>query len=162
MLVTSGTKGLKYRTRDLLDRQCENQTCTYRTSPRNSLRRIWTYCLESTERSSRGMCWRTKTPACPGEWLSSGTIFRLFSPNLVYVYVFGRFSKKNEAQAAIMNLDGKMFRNSMFPLSVRVADDHSKQKAQMLQKQMYLLNRSKIFYYYLAFVKYMKWFQLKF
>ena len=76
--------------------------------------------------------------------------FRPFSPTLFYVYSLWRFSKKEEAQAAIVNLDGKMFRNSMFPLSVRVADDHSKQKAHMLQKQMYLLNRSKSFYYYPA------------
>ncbi|KAJ8974945.1 hypothetical protein NQ317_011507 [Molorchus minor] len=38
-----------------------------------------------------------------------------------------------EAQAAITNLDGKMLDNAMLPLSVRVAEDHGRQKAQYLE-----------------------------
>lgn len=52
-----------------------------------------------------------------------------------------RFSRGEEAQAAIANLDGKHLENSMFPLSVRVAEDHSRQKAQILENQALLLNR---------------------
>ncbi|KRT84773.1 RNA binding protein [Oryctes borbonicus] len=54
---------------------------------------------------------------------------------------FVRFSKREEAQAAIANLDGKQLEKSTFPLSVRVADDHSKQKAQFLEHQSYFLSR---------------------
>nr|XP_022920454.1 sex-lethal homolog isoform X2 [Onthophagus taurus] len=54
---------------------------------------------------------------------------------------FVRFSKREEAQAAIASLDGKQLEKSMFPLSVRVADDHSKQKAQFLEHQSYFLSR---------------------
>ncbi|KAL1501274.1 hypothetical protein ABEB36_006625 [Hypothenemus hampei] len=46
---------------------------------------------------------------------------------------FVRFSKGEEAQAAIANLDGKMLENAMLPLSVRVAEDHGRQKAQYLE-----------------------------
>ncbi|XP_018577087.1 sex-lethal homolog isoform X2 [Anoplophora glabripennis] len=45
---------------------------------------------------------------------------------------FVRFSKGEEAQAAIANLDGKLLQNAMLPLSVRVAEDHGRQKAQYL------------------------------
>lgn len=46
---------------------------------------------------------------------------------------FVRYSKGEEAQAAIANLDGKMLENAMLPLSVRVAEDHGRQKAQYLE-----------------------------
>ncbi|KAJ8957997.1 hypothetical protein NQ318_001999 [Aromia moschata] len=46
---------------------------------------------------------------------------------------FVRFSKGEEAQAAIANLDGKLLDNAMLPLSVRVAEDHGRQKAQYLE-----------------------------
>ncbi|XP_050299385.1 sex-lethal homolog isoform X2 [Anthonomus grandis grandis] len=46
---------------------------------------------------------------------------------------FVRFSKGEEAQAAIANLDGKLLENAMLPLSVRVAEDHGRQKAQYLE-----------------------------
>lgn len=45
---------------------------------------------------------------------------------------FVRFSKGEEAQEAIANLHGKRLATSQLPLLVRVADDHSKQKAAML------------------------------
>ncbi|CAH0548597.1 unnamed protein product [Brassicogethes aeneus] len=45
---------------------------------------------------------------------------------------FVRYSKGEEAQAAIANLDGKMLENAMLPLSVRVAEDHGRQKAQYM------------------------------
>lgn len=45
---------------------------------------------------------------------------------------FVRYSKGEEAQAAIANLDGKLLDNAMLPLSVRVAEDHGRQKAQFL------------------------------
>lgn len=45
---------------------------------------------------------------------------------------FVRFSKGEEAQEAIANLHGKRLATSHLPLLVRVADDHSKQKAAML------------------------------
>lgn len=44
-----------------------------------------------------------------------------------------RYSRGEEAQAAIANLDGKMLENAMLPLSVRVAEDHGRQKAQYLE-----------------------------
>lgn len=43
---------------------------------------------------------------------------------------FIRFAKQAEAQACIAGLDGKVLENAMFPLSVRVAEDHGRQKAQ--------------------------------
>ncbi|XP_023012635.1 protein sex-lethal isoform X2 [Leptinotarsa decemlineata] len=46
---------------------------------------------------------------------------------------FVRYSKGEEAQAAIANLDGKLLENAMLPLSVRVAEDHGRQKAQYLE-----------------------------
>uniref|UniRef100_A0AAR5Q463 RRM domain-containing protein n=2 Tax=Dendroctonus ponderosae TaxID=77166 RepID=A0AAR5Q463_DENPD len=46
---------------------------------------------------------------------------------------FVRFSKGEEAQAAIAHLDGKMLDNAVLPLSVRVAEDHGRQKAQYLE-----------------------------
>ncbi|XP_066260276.1 sex-lethal homolog isoform X1 [Euwallacea similis] len=46
---------------------------------------------------------------------------------------FVRFSKGEEAQAAIANLDGKLLENAMLPLNVRVAEDHGRQKAQYLE-----------------------------
>ncbi|XP_019878166.2 sex-lethal homolog isoform X2 [Aethina tumida] len=45
---------------------------------------------------------------------------------------FVRFSKGEEAQAAISHLDGKQLDNAMLPLSVRVAEDHGRQKAQYM------------------------------
>ncbi|XP_045466085.1 sex-lethal homolog isoform X2 [Harmonia axyridis] len=45
---------------------------------------------------------------------------------------FVRFSKGEEAQNAIANLDGKMLDKAIFPLSVRVAEDHGRQKAQYI------------------------------
>ncbi|XP_076254436.1 sex-lethal homolog isoform X2 [Rhynchophorus ferrugineus] len=45
---------------------------------------------------------------------------------------FVRYARGEEAQAAIANLDGKMLENAMMPLSVRVAEDHGRQKAQYL------------------------------
>lgn len=45
---------------------------------------------------------------------------------------FVRFSKGEEAQAAIASLHGKMLENAMLPLSVRVAEDHGRQKAQYI------------------------------
>ncbi|CAH1103963.1 unnamed protein product [Psylliodes chrysocephalus] len=45
---------------------------------------------------------------------------------------FVRYSKGEEAQAAISHLHGKMLENAMLPLSVRVAEDHGRQKAQYL------------------------------
>lgn len=53
---------------------------------------------------------------------------------LFYVYIcFTRFSKGEQAQAAINNLDGKQLDNAMLPLSVRVAEDHGRQKAQYIE-----------------------------
>ncbi|CAG9770335.1 unnamed protein product [Ceutorhynchus assimilis] len=46
---------------------------------------------------------------------------------------FVRFSKGEEAQAAIADLDGKVVLNAILPLSVRVAQDHGRQKAQYLE-----------------------------
>lgn len=46
---------------------------------------------------------------------------------------FVRYSKGEEAQAAIANLDGKMLENAMLPLNVRVAEDHGRQKAQYIE-----------------------------
>ncbi|XP_060534378.1 sex-lethal homolog isoform X2 [Cylas formicarius] len=43
------------------------------------------------------------------------------------------FVRGEEAQAAIANLDGKMLENAILPLSVRVAEDHGRQKAQYLE-----------------------------
>ncbi|CAG9861128.1 unnamed protein product [Phyllotreta striolata] len=45
---------------------------------------------------------------------------------------FVRFSKGEEAQAAIASLHGTMLKNAMLPLNVRVAEDHGRQKAQYL------------------------------
>ncbi|VEN35808.1 unnamed protein product [Callosobruchus maculatus] len=44
-----------------------------------------------------------------------------------------RYSRGEEAQAAIANLDGKMLENAILPLSVKVAEDHGRQKAQYLE-----------------------------
>lgn len=53
---------------------------------------------------------------------------------LCFVYnCFDRFSKGEQAQAAINNLDGKQLENAMLPLSVRVAEDHGRQKAQYIE-----------------------------
>lgn len=49
------------------------------------------------------------------------------------VNFFFRFSKGEQAQAAINNLDGKQLENAMLPLSVRVAEDHGRQKAQYIE-----------------------------
>ncbi|CAH1117620.1 unnamed protein product [Phaedon cochleariae] len=46
---------------------------------------------------------------------------------------FVRFSRGEEAQAAIANLDGKLIENAILPLNVRVAEDHGRQKAQFLE-----------------------------
>ncbi|CAH1973967.1 unnamed protein product [Acanthoscelides obtectus] len=46
---------------------------------------------------------------------------------------FVRYSRGEEAQAAIANLDGKMLENAILPLSVKVAEDHGRQKAQYLE-----------------------------
>ncbi|XP_044260221.1 sex-lethal homolog [Tribolium madens] len=46
---------------------------------------------------------------------------------------FVRFSRGEEAKAAIADLDGKLLENAMLPLSVRVAEDHGRQKAQYLE-----------------------------
>lgn len=57
---------------------------------------------------------------------------------------FCRFSKGDEAQAAIADLDGKLLENAMLPLSVRVAEDHGRQKAQYLDNWgMSMHNRGK-------------------
>jgi len=55
---------------------------------------------------------------------------------------FVRFARGDEAQAAINELDGTKLENSMFPLSVRVADDHTKQRSHMIEQQMHMCNRS--------------------
>lgn len=44
-----------------------------------------------------------------------------------------RYSKQTEAQAAIAALNGKELDNTMFPLSVKVAEDHGRQKAQYFE-----------------------------
>lgn len=46
---------------------------------------------------------------------------------------FVRYARGEEAQAAIANLDGKLLDSAMLPLSVRVAEDHGRQKAQYLE-----------------------------
>lgn len=52
---------------------------------------------------------------------------------LAFVYfVLYRFSRGDEAQAAIAALDGKLLDNAILPLNVRVAEDHGRQKAQYL------------------------------
>ncbi|KAJ8921274.1 hypothetical protein NQ315_013746 [Exocentrus adspersus] len=62
---------------------------------------------------------------------------------------FVRFSKGEEAQAAIANLDGKLLQNAMLPLSVRVAEDHGRQKAQYLESwNTMAFNRGKRRRYY--------------
>lgn len=50
---------------------------------------------------------------------------------------FVRFSKTEEAQSAISALNGKQLENAMLPLSIRVAEDHGKQKAHFLEHVNY-------------------------
>ncbi|KAB0791169.1 hypothetical protein PPYR_02969 [Photinus pyralis] len=50
---------------------------------------------------------------------------------------FVRFSKTEEAQSAIAALNGKQLENAMLPLSIRVAEDHGKQKAHFLEHVNY-------------------------
>ncbi|XP_017781414.1 PREDICTED: sex-lethal homolog isoform X2 [Nicrophorus vespilloides] len=54
---------------------------------------------------------------------------------------FVRFARGDEAQAAIAELDGLKLDNCPFPISVRVADDHTKQRSQMIEQQMHMCNR---------------------
>lgn len=56
-----------------------------------------------------------------------------------------RFSKGEHAQAAINGLDGKQLENAMLPLSVRVAEDHGRQKAQYIENfnQNFMFSRGK-------------------
>ncbi|KAK5638173.1 hypothetical protein RI129_012468 [Pyrocoelia pectoralis] len=50
---------------------------------------------------------------------------------------FVRFSKTEEAQSAISALNGKQLDNALLPLSIRVAEDHGKQKAHFLEHMTY-------------------------
>ncbi|XP_018323518.1 protein sex-lethal-like [Agrilus planipennis] len=49
---------------------------------------------------------------------------------------FVRYSKGEEAQSAIANLDGKLLENGYLPLKIRVAEDHGRQKAQFYYDYM--------------------------
>ncbi|KAF5286579.1 hypothetical protein FQA39_LY16262 [Lamprigera yunnana] len=46
---------------------------------------------------------------------------------------FVRYSKTEEAQSAIVALNGKIMENALLPLNIRVAEDHGKQKAHYLE-----------------------------
>lgn len=62
-----------------------------------------------------------------------------------FFFFIVRFSKGEQAQAAINNLDGKQLENAMLPLSVRVAEDHGRQKAQYIENmnQSFMYHRGK-------------------
>lgn len=51
---------------------------------------------------------------------------------------FVRYSKTEEAQSAIAALNGKQLDNALLPLSIRVAEDHGKQKAHYLEHANYM------------------------
>lgn len=57
---------------------------------------------------------------------------------------FVRFSKGEEARAAIASLDGKQLENGLLPISVRVAEDHSRQRAQIIVAHPNLACRGKV------------------
>lgn len=59
---------------------------------------------------------------------------------------FVRFARGDEAQAAIHDLDGVKLDKSMLSLSVRVADDHTKQRSHMIE-QMHMCSRPEMLHY---------------
>lgn len=76
-------------------------------------------------------------------FVRSGQLFLCFTTCTCF---FCRFSKGEQAQAAISGLDGKQLENAVLPLNVRVAEDHGRQKAQYIDNlnQSYVYPRGKV------------------